>query len=101
MAREEHTKALRRINRTLDEIRSILIHANRGNLDTAKKELLKEGTVKKQVYDLCDGSRTTGDIAASLHKEENYVNSYISVLRREGFVRTRRSSGKAVHEQVF
>jgi Mn-dependent DtxR family transcriptional regulator len=45
--------------------------------------------------------RTTSDIAQALKKDTNYVNSYLSILRREGLIRTVEKEGKQVHEQVF
>jgi Mn-dependent DtxR family transcriptional regulator len=63
--------------------------------------LLKEGSVKLQVYNLCDGTKTTQDIAQSIQKSNDYVNSYLSILRREGLVRTVEKEGKQVHEQNF
>lgn len=54
-----------------------------------------------QIYDLCDGTRTTHDIAHAIQKPLEYVNSYLSILRREGFIHTIEKEGKQVHEQVF
>ena len=66
-----------------------------------KKELLKEGTVKLQIYDLCDGTKTTQDLTQILKKTSEDVGSYISILRREGLIRTVEKDGKQVHEQIF
>ena len=87
--------------RTLEEIKAILVLANQEKLEEVKKLLLKEGSIKLQIYDLCDGTKTTKDIAEATQKDLSYVNSYLSILRREGLVRTGEREGKQVHEQIF
>ena len=63
--------------------------------------MLKEGSVKLQVYNLCDGIKTTQDLAQAIQKSTDYVNSYLSILRREGLIRTVEKEGRQVHEQIF
>ncbi|GEM_PF-903307 len=101
MPKESEEDILKRMDRTLGEIRSILSITNQDKLTKAKKELLKEGSVKLQVYNLCDGTKTTKDIADALQKSTDYVSSYLSILRREGLVRTVEKDGNQVHEQIF
>jgi nucleoside-diphosphate-sugar epimerase len=98
---ESTDELLRGMQRTLDEIKAILILLNQDKLEVMKKQLLKEGSVKLQIYNLCDGTHTTKDIAEAIQKDLGYANSYLSILRREGFVRTVEKEGKLVHEQVF
>lgn len=98
---ETEIEMLRRIQMTLDEIRAILVLTNQDKLEETKKRLLKEGSVKFQIYNLCDGTNATMDIANAIQKDTNYVNSYLSILRREGLIRTVDKEGKQVHEQVF
>lgn len=92
---------LLKMQKSLDEIRAILTIANQDKLDEIKKRLLKEGSIKMQVYNLCDGTKTTEEIAQTLQKSNDYVNSYLSILRREGLVRSYEKGGKQVHEQMF
>lgn len=92
---------LRNIQRSLDEIKAILTLANREKLEQAKRLLLKEGSVKSQIYDLCDGTKTSKEIGGAIQKDSGYVNSYLTILRREGLIRTVRKEGGAVHEQIF
>lgn len=89
------------MQRTLEEIKAVLTLANQDKLAEVKKSLLKEGSVKLQVYNLCDGTKTTQDVAQALQKSTDYVNSYLSILRREGLIRTVEKDGKQVHEQIF
>jgi hypothetical protein len=101
MSEESEKELLRKIQKTLDEIKAILSISNKDKLAEAKKSLLKEGSIKLQVYDLCDGTRTTQDLAQVLQKSTDYVNSYLSILRREGLIRTVEKGSREVHEQIF
>jgi transcription initiation factor IIE alpha subunit len=101
MSEESDRDLLKKMQRTLEEIKAVLILANQDKLAEVKKKLLKEGSVKLQVYKLCDGTKTTQEIAQALQKSLEYVNSYLSILRREGLIRTVEREGRQVHEQVF
>jgi hypothetical protein len=92
---------LSKIYKTLEEIKAVLTLANQDKLVEIKKSMLKEGSVKLQIYKLCDGTKTTQDIAQNIQKSIEYVNSYLSILRREGFIRTNEKEGRQVHEQIF
>jgi len=89
------------IKMLLEDIKALLLMVNQDKLEEAKKKLLKEGTVEKQVYELCDGVNTTQDIANKIQKSVEYTGAVISVLRRKGLVRTVERGGRKVHEQRF
>lgn len=101
MPDKSEKELLKDILRVLEEQNSLFLLANQENLSKIKQGLLKEGTVKLQIYDLCDGTRTTQDLTQILKKTSEYVGSYISTLRREGLIRTVEKDGKQVHEQIF
>lgn len=101
MREESEKDILQKIQKSIDEIKAILTIANQDKLKEIKKGLLKEGSVKVQVYNLCDGTKSTEEIAQVLQKSTDYVNSYLSILRREGFVRSFEKGGKQLHEQIF
>lgn len=87
--------------RALDEIRSVLILANKDSLKKGKEELLPKDSVKEKIYNLCDGTKTASDIAKAIGKGNTYVGSYLSILRRGGLIRSIERDGKLVHEQIF
>ena len=89
------------ILQVLDEIRSVMILANKDSLKKGKEELLPNNSVKKNIYDLCDGTRTASDVAKEIGKSNTYVGSYLSILRRVGLIRSLERDGKLVHEQIF
>ncbi|MCW4002615.1 MAG: hypothetical protein NWE95_01705 [Candidatus Bathyarchaeota archaeon] len=101
MPEKSEKELLDDILRVLEEQKSLFLIANQENLSKVKQGLLKEGTVKSQIYDLCDGTRTTQDLTQILKKPPEYVGSYISILRREGLIKTVQKNGKQVHEQIF
>jgi hypothetical protein len=94
-------KDLEKLQKTLEEIKAILILTNQDKLDQAKKLRLKEGSIKLQIYNLCDGTKSTQDLAQAIQKSTDYMNSYLTILRREGLIRTVEKEGKQVHEQMF
>lgn len=85
----------------LEDIKALLFLINQDKIEDAKRRLLKEGTIEKQVYDLCDGESTTQDIANKIQKSLEYTGAVISKLRRKGLIKTIEREGKKVHEQRF
>lgn len=101
MSEESEKELLGKIQKTLEEIKAVLTLTNQDKLSEVKKSLLKEGSIKLQVYDLCDGTKTTQELCQILEKSTDYINSYLSILRREGLIKSLEKDGKQVHEQVF
>jgi len=107
MLEETEKNLLKKMQRTseeikmlLEDIKAVLLLTNQDKLEDAKKNLLKEGTVEKQVYDLCDGV-SAKEIADKIGKSLKYVHAVISTLRRKGLVRTVEREKKIVYEQRF
>jgi hypothetical protein len=101
MPEKSEKEILDSMRQTLEEIKAILLLTNQEKLNEVKKDLLKEGSVKLQIYGFCDGTRTIKDIATAIQKDAGYVSSYLTILHREGLVRTVEKEGKQVHEQIF
>jgi len=98
---DDVTENLKTLQGTLEEIKSILVLLNQDKLASIKKGLLPDGSIKKQIYELCDGTKTTDEIAQAIQKPNNYIRSNLSILRREGLIKTTEKTGKPVHEQIF
>lgn len=101
MPEKSEREILNSMLRTLEEIKAILTLTNQNKLEEVKRRLLKEGSIKQQIYNMCDGTKTTKEIATEIQKNLGYVNSYLSILRREGLIRTVERAGRQVHEQIF
>jgi hypothetical protein len=89
------------IKNLLEDIKGLLLLTNQDKLDDMKKKLLRPGSVESQVYELCDGTNTTQDIATMIKKSPEYIGAVISTLRRKGMVKTVLRDGKKISEQVF
>ncbi len=101
MAEESDKQLLTKILRVLEEEKALFLLVNQAKLSQVKQDLLKEGTVKLQIYDLCDGTKSTQEIGDIVKKPPEFVRSNISRLRREGLIRTVEKDGKQVYEQIF
>jgi len=92
---------LKELRAVLQDVRSVLILANQDKLKEAKEKLLPQGAMKTMIYELCDGSHTTRQIAEEIGKDEGYVRANLSTLRRDGLVRTVEKGSGQFHEQIF
>ncbi len=101
MPEETERDILKKMHGTLTEIRAILALANEDKLTQAKKRLLPENSMKLQVYNMCDGTKTSQDIANAIQRPEPSIRAAIGNLRNEGLVRSFERDGKQVHEQIF
>ena len=89
------------IKSILEDIKALTLLANQDKLDEVKQKLVKNGSVEEKVYNLCDGTNATTDIAEKTVKTNDYVNAVVSTLRQKGLVKTVRRDGKNIHLQVF
>ena len=85
----------------LEDIKGLLLLINQDKLDEMRKKLLKPGSVESQVYELCDGTNTTQDIANKIQKSEDYAAAVLSNLRRKGLIRTVERDGKRISLPLF
>lgn len=85
----------------LEEIRSLIVLVNQDKLEKVKEKLLKTGSIKEKIYNMCDETKTAEEMAKSLGKDVKYVHSYLSILRREGLIRNITRDGRQVYRQVF
>ena len=93
--------SLEKIQSTLEEIRSLMVLIHQDKLRQVKESLLQEGSVKEQIYNMCDETMDIEDMAQALGKERNYVRSYLSILRREGLIKNVIKDDRQVYRQVF
>ena len=95
------TSEMEKIQSILEEIRSLIVLVNQDRLREVKEGLLKEGTIKERIYNMCDETKTVEEMAHVLGKDNSYVHSYLSILRREGLIRNVAKDGRQVYRQIF
>jgi biotin operon repressor len=101
MSKESEKDLLLKIQQTLEDIKAILLFANQNIIADTKKNLLKDGSLEQQVYEMCDGTNTNQDIANALKKPEKTIRATISTLRRKGLIKTTQQDGRKMHEQIL
>ena len=95
------SEVFKKIQATLEEIRSLTVLVNQDKLEKVKEKLLKPGSIKEKIYSMCDETKTVEEMAQSIGKQGGYVHSYLSILRREGLIRNVVKDGRQVYRQVF
>ncbi|MHA1757420.1 MAG: hypothetical protein ACTSVV_11660 [Promethearchaeota archaeon] len=65
---DENIELLKMIYNSIEEIKKLLLLVNSKILEEVKTQKLKEDSIKKKIYDLCDGKNTNEDIAKKLIK---------------------------------
>lgn len=95
------SNVLEKILEAMEEIRSLMVLINQDKLTQIKTSLLKPDTVKETIYNMCDETMTVDEIAQSLGKDNGYVHSYLSILRREGLIRNVVKNERQVYQQTF
>lgn len=98
---EQLKNILEQVSVTLEEIKGIIILTNQDKLEEIKRKLLPKGSVKERIYTLCDGTKTAKEISKIIGKDVSYVHSYLSILRREGLIRTVKKDGNTLYEQII
>ena len=84
----------------LEDIKAILILSTNDKIQEATKQLLKEDSKQKKIYDLFDDN-TTQNIANAIKKSPEYVNSNLSQLRRKRLIKTIERKRQKIHVQRF
>lgn len=59
---------LNEIKTILEDIRAALFLTNQDNIENAKQNLLKPGSIEETVYKLCDSKNTSSDIASKIQE---------------------------------
>lgn len=89
------------IKNVLEDIKELLVLTNQEKIEEVKKKLVRHGSAEEKVYRLCDGTKTTNDIADKIQKTNDYTRAVISSLREKGLIKTVEKNNKQTHEQRF
>jgi hypothetical protein len=77
---------LEEISAKLDKLVSLFEISRKQELEEFKKKKLGKSQIKKQVYELCDGTRTVNDIARFVDKSIQHISIILSDLEKAGLV---------------
>lgn len=101
MVEREDTRLLWRINKNLEEISykldrliSMYEFSQKHELERLKQEVLGRSKIRREVYDLCDGTKTVRDIARRTEKSIQQVSMVLSTLEEAGLVKSRKVGRK-------
>ena len=108
MASEQREEMLWRILKTLDDISgkidrmiSILEFSQKRELESHIKKAIGTSEVRKEIYDLCDGTRSVREIARILGKSVPHVSIQIAELEKTGVVKARRVGKEKYYQRVL
>jgi DNA-binding transcriptional ArsR family regulator len=79
--------ALNRIEDRLQKVADILKVGHRETIEAAQRKILVGSPLRKKIYDLCDGSRSVGQIAGILGKSIQQVSNNIAHLQNVGLIK--------------
>lgn len=79
--------ALLRIEDKLQEIADILKMGHRESIDATKRSVLAGSKVKQEIYDLCDGKNSVGQIAKTLDKKIQQISNNLVLLEKAGLIK--------------
>lgn len=78
--------ALHNIEDRLQEISNILKLTSKDQIESQQDKVLAGSPLRKQIYDLCDGSKSVSDIAKMLGKPIQQISNNISILQTVGLI---------------
>jgi DNA-binding transcriptional ArsR family regulator len=93
-------QSLYRIEDKLDEIVGVLRLQQGEAIEAAKRRAFARSTLRRRIYELCDGSRSVGQIANSLGRPIQQISNNIAMLRDHGLVKEVRSGKAKYYMQV-
>jgi DNA-binding transcriptional ArsR family regulator len=92
--------ALHRIEDRLQQMVEILRISHKENIDSVQKKVLTGSTLRKNIYDLCDGTRSVGEIARMLGKSIQQISNNIATLQGAGLIREVRKGKEKCYTKV-
>lgn len=91
--------ALHRIEDRLQEIAEILKMAHKETVEAARKKVLGS-SLRKSVYNLCDGNSSVSQIAKILGKSVQQISNIIAILVKAGLVKEVRRGKEKLYMKI-
>lgn len=92
--------ALHRIEDRLQEIAEILKVGHRESIQALQRRVIAGSTLRKKIYDLCDGNRSVGRIARMVGRSIQQVSNNITLLQNAGLLREVRMGKEKCYTKV-
>jgi DNA-binding transcriptional ArsR family regulator len=97
---KEILQALYRVEDKLDDIIGILRLERGEAIEAARVRVLAGSTLRKRIYELCDGSRSVSEVAVALGKPVQQISNNVTILRDSGLVKEVRSGKQKYYVRV-
>lgn len=94
-------KTLEDVSGKIDRMTSILEFSQRRELESHLQKVLGKSEVRREVYELCNGTKSVKKIAKILGKSLPHVSIQINELEKAGIVKARRVGKKKYYQKVI
>jgi len=91
---------LHRIEDRLQEIAEILKVGHRESIQALQRRAIAGSSLRKRIYDLCDGNRSVSRIASIVDRSIQQVSNNITLLQNAGLVREVRMGKEKCYTKV-
>jgi len=94
-------KTLEDISGKIDRLTSILEFSQKRDLESRVQEVIGKSEVRRDIYDLCDGTRSVRKIASVLEKSVPHISIQIAELEKAGIVRAKKVGKEKFYQRVL
>jgi len=94
-------KTLDDISGKIDRLSSVLEFSQRRELESHIQKVIGKSEVRREIYDLCDGTRSVKEIARILQKSLPHISIQIAELEKAHLVKAKRVGKEKFYQKVF
>jgi len=94
-------KTLEDISGKMDRMISLVEFSQKRELEFLIKEAIGKSEVRREIYELCDGTRSVREIADILRKSVPHVSIQIAELEKAGIVKARRVGKEKYYQKAL
>jgi len=97
----EINKNLEEISAKLDRLITLFELVQRRRLEEIKERILGRSEITKEIYGLCDGTRTVQDIAKRVQISLPNISGILKKLVEAGLIKVRKVGRKRYYERII
>ena len=94
-------KNLEEISVKLDRVIHLLTLAQKHDLEEYKVKIIGKSSIRKEIFNICDGTKTVQDIAKMVGKSIPHVSNILSFLAQAGLVISKDVGRKKYYDKVI